>query len=62
MLVESGAERNLFTMAALGDTEGIRRRLRRVPAEARLFTRMAPASQDITPLQVACGSDWRAHG
>jgi len=61
-LLASGAERNLFTMAALGDVAGLKRRLRRTPAEARLTAAMAPSSANVTPLHVACASDWRCHG
>jgi ankyrin repeat protein len=62
MLLESGAERNVFTMAAVGDAAGLARRISRVRADARLAASMEPASQRVTPLHVACASDWRAHG
>ncbi|MBI3863062.1 MAG: ankyrin repeat domain-containing protein [Planctomycetia bacterium] len=61
-LVESGVERNVFTMAAMGDVNGLTRRLRRVPADARLTAGMEPASDRVTPLHVACSSDWRHLG
>ncbi len=62
MLVESGVERNIFTMAAMGDLAGLRRRLRRKPADARLAVDMEPGSRDVTPFHVACASDWKSHG
>ena len=62
MLLESGVERSVFTMAAMGDAAGLARRLRRVRADARLTATMEPASQQVTPLHVACASDWRPHG
>jgi hypothetical protein len=62
MLVESGVERNVFTMAAMGDAAGLARRLRRVPADALLAAGMEPASHQVTPLHVACASDWWSHG
>jgi ankyrin repeat protein len=62
VLLESGVERNVFTMAAMGDVARLKRRLARVPADARLTANMEPASQGVTPLHVACGSDWWSHG
>jgi hypothetical protein len=62
MLLESGVERNVFTMAAMSEAAGLARRLGRVPAEARLAANMEPASQQVTPLHVACASDWWSHG
>jgi hypothetical protein len=62
MLLESGVERNVFTMAAMGDVAGLARRLSRVRADARLAASMEPASQQVTPLHVACASDWWSHG
>jgi hypothetical protein len=62
MLLESGVERNVFTMAAMGDAAGLARRLGRVPADARLAADMEPASRQVTPLHVACASDWCSHG
>jgi hypothetical protein len=62
MLLESGVERSVFTMAALGDTAGLERRLSRVPADARLAASMEPASEGVTPLHVGCASDWKSHG
>ena len=62
MLLESGVERNVFTMAAVGDTGGLERRLSRVPADARLTASMEPASEGVTPLHIGCASDWKSHG
>jgi hypothetical protein len=62
MLLESGVERNIFTMAATGDLKGVTSRLQRVPADARLTACMEPASTGVTPLHVACASDWKSHG
>jgi len=62
LLVEAGAERNIFTMAAMADVRGLSRRLCRVPADARLAASMQPASDRVTPLHVGCSSDWRSHG
>ena len=62
MLLQSGVERNIFTMAAMGDVKGMASRLRRVRADARLTADMEPASNRITPLHVACASDWKSHG
>jgi ankyrin repeat protein len=62
MLLESGAEKNAYTMAAMGDAAGLERRLRRVRADARLTASMEPASEGVTPLHVACASDWTTHG
>jgi ankyrin repeat protein len=62
MVLQSGAERNMFTMAAMGDLKGLTARLRRVRAEARLTTSMDPASDVVTPLHIASASDWKRHG
>jgi hypothetical protein len=62
MLMESGLERNVFTMAAMGDAAGLARRLSRVPSDAWLAASMEPASQQVNPLHVACASDWWSHG
>ena len=62
VLLASGAARNVFTMAAMGDSAGLTRRLRRVPADARRAVGMAPGGRNVTPLHVACSSDWRPHG
>lgn len=62
MLLQSGAERNIFTMAAMGDAKGMAKRLRRVRADARLTANMEPSSNRVTPLHVACASDWKSHG
>jgi ankyrin repeat protein len=61
-LVQSGVERNIFTMAAIGDLRGLTSRLRRVRADARLTADLEPASKRVTPLHVACASDWKSHG
>lgn len=62
MLLESGVERNVFTMAAMGDSAGLTRRLRRVPADARLVADFEPNCLNVTPLHVGCAADWRSHG
>jgi ankyrin repeat protein len=62
MLVKRGVRRNVFTMAAMGDVKGLARRLRRVPDDARLTASIEPASDQVTPLHVACASDWKRHG
>lgn len=62
MLLESGVEPTVFTLAAVGDVAGLRRRLRRVPADARRTVSMEPSSTGVTPLHVGCASDWRPHG
>jgi Ankyrin repeats (many copies) len=62
VLLKSGAERNIFTMAATADVAGLKRRLSRTPAEARRTASMQPNSLDVTPLHVGCASDWRFHG
>lgn len=61
-LLESGVRRNVFTMAAMGDAKRLINRLRRVPADAELSASMEPASDQVTPLHVACASDWKSHG
>jgi hypothetical protein len=61
-LLKSGAERNAFTLAATGDVAGLRRRLGRTPGDAQRTASMEPNSVDVTPLHVACASDWRSHG
>ena len=62
VLLKSGAERNVFTMAAIADVAGLTRRLRHRPDEATAAVDMQPNSADVTPLHVGCGSDWRSHG
>lgn len=62
MLLQSGVERNIFTMAAMGDLTGLASRLRRVRADAFLTANMEPASSRVTPLHVACASDGKPHG
>jgi hypothetical protein len=62
VLLESGVVRNVFTMAAMGDVARLRRRLGRVPPDARLTAGMEPGSERVTPLHVACASDWWPHG
>ncbi len=62
MLLQSGVERNVFTMAAMGDVKGMTSRLRRARADALLTADMEPASSRVTPLHVACASDWKSHG
>jgi ankyrin repeat protein len=60
-LLKSGIERNVFTMAAMGDAKRLARRLGRVPAESRLAASFEPASDRVTPLHVGCASDWKNH-
>jgi ankyrin repeat protein len=62
MLLQSGVERNIFTMAAMGDVQGMTSGLKRARADARLTADMEPASSRVTPLHVACASDWKSHG
>jgi ankyrin repeat protein len=62
LLLESGVDRNIFTMSAMGDVEGTTSRLSRVRADARLTADMEPACNRVTPLHVACASDWKSHG
>jgi ankyrin repeat protein len=62
MLLESGVDRNVFTMAAMGDAAGLERRLGRMRADARSTASMEPASEGVTPLHVGCASDWTCHG
>jgi hypothetical protein len=61
-LLESGVERNVFTMAAMGDAKGLTHRLGRVRADARLTANMEPASAWVTPLHFGCASAWKPHG
>ena len=61
-LLESGIDRNVFTMAAMGDSDGVTHRIRRVPMDARLATSMEPNGHNVTPLHVGCASNWRSHG
>lgn len=61
-LLETGVEPNLFTMAAMGDVAGLTHKLGRTPEEARQSVRMQPNGLGVTPLHVACASDWRPHG
>ncbi len=61
-LLKSGAERNIFTLAAMGDVAGLTRQLRRTPAEARRAASVQPNGLEVTPLHVGCSSDWRSHG
>jgi ankyrin repeat protein len=62
MLLESGVERNVFTMAAVGDVAGLARRVRRVPVDSQLAASMEPACHQVAPLHVGCSSDWTSHG
>jgi ankyrin repeat protein len=62
ILLKSGAEQNVFTLAATADAAGLTCRLGRTPAEARCTVSMQPNSLDVTPLHVGCASDWRCHG
>jgi ankyrin repeat protein len=62
VLVESGVQQNVFTMAAMADVVRLKRRLGRVPADARLTASVESASRQVTPLHVTCASDWSSHG
>lgn len=62
MLRTTGVAPNVFTMAAMGDLQGLTRRLGRVPSDGRLAAPMEPACHGVTPLHVACASDWTSHG
>src|SRR5438093_657690 len=61
-LLESGIERNAFTMAAMSDVARLKRKVGRVPTDARLTASMEPACQRVTPLHVGCASNWWSHG
>jgi hypothetical protein len=61
-LLGLGVERNVFTMAAMGDAKKLARRLVRAPGDARLTSSMEPASSRVTALHVGCASDWKPHG
>jgi ankyrin repeat protein len=61
-LLKSGAERNVFTMAAIADAAGLTRSLRRRPEDAQRVTNMQPNCIAVTPLHVGCGSNWKSHG
>lgn len=60
-LLACGVERNVFSMAAMGEVARLKRRLGRVPTDARLAASVEPASKQVTPLHVACASDWWSH-
>ena len=62
VLLKSGVERNVFTMAAIADVAGLTRRLCRRPKEAQRAINRPPNCIAMTPLHVGCGSDWRSHG
>jgi hypothetical protein len=62
VLLKSGVERNVFTMAATADVVELTRRLHRSPAEAQRTASLRPNSLEVTPLHVACASDWRSQG
>ncbi len=51
---ECGIERNIFTMAAIADVSGLKRRLTGKPDEAHQLASIEPASDDVTPLHVGC--------
>ena len=59
LLLLAGAERNLFSLAAVGDRNGVRTRLQEHPEEARQTVSLPPACVEIGVLHVACGSDLR---
>lgn len=62
MLLESGVKQTVFTLAAVGDVAGLRRRLHRASADARKVVGLEPNSTGVTPLHVGCSSDWRSVG
>src|SRR5262249_34732049 len=62
VLLKSGVRRNVFTMAAMAEVPRLKRRLGRAPTDARLTAGMEPVSHQVTPLHVACASDWSSHG
>jgi hypothetical protein len=62
VLLDSGVERNVFTIAAMGELRELTRKLGRVGTDARRAAAMEPASDRVTPLHVGCASDWRSHG
>ena len=61
-ILESGVERNVFTMAAMGDAKRLSRRLARKPGDARLAAGKEPGGDRVTALHVGCASDWKPHG
>ena len=61
-LLHAGVERNVFTRSAMADVPGLKRSLARSGTDARLTTSMQPASEGVTPLHVACASDWKPLG
>jgi len=61
-LLDAGAERNVFTMAAMADWKGLSQRLRRVPGDAVLTANVEPVGERVTPLHAGCASDWSSHG
>lgn len=61
-LLQLGVTRDVFTMAALADVQRLSRRLSRSAADACLAVSMEPASEGVTPLHIACASDWTGHG
>lgn len=62
LLLQFGVEKNIFTMAAMGDMTGLKRRLAQHPEDALSATDMNPACHRITALHVACATDWRSLG
>jgi hypothetical protein len=62
VLLKSGVRRNVFTIAAMAELARLKRRLGRVTSDATLAASMEPASRLVTPLHIACASDWSAHG
>ena len=62
VLLESGVKRNVYTMAAIGDVTRLKHRIGRMPADARFLADMEPDCKKVTPLHVACASDWWSYG
>lgn len=61
-LLKSNVPRDVFTMSAMAEVDRLQRRLSPDQSHASLRIRMNPASSQVTPLHVACASDWHGHG
>lgn len=63
LLIESHVKPDIFTLSAMADVAGVSARLRQAPQEATLTRSISePPGEQVTPLHVACASDWKAHG
>ena len=58
-LLRSGVTPNVFTTASMSDVIQLQRMTH---ADARLTAHMQPSCEGVTPLHVACASDWCSHG